>query len=460
MTKKLKILITILIVILFSNFFYRHVYKPFSVNKIGVKNLDFKVYYFASILIKERDNPYSSSKVRQKIENYFNIKTKPGISKNIATKYLYPIFFARVISPLASLNFSTASKIWIIVNVTFLFIAFLILFKIFDQKNKFINLLIIGIFLNFFHPIQGALSNGQVEIVIFLLFVMFLYYLKEKRYCLASIPVSLAAVIKIYPAIFILFFLIKRYYRTFISAVVLIFLLVVASSITNPLKDSQRLLKLQKFYFFNYVYKINDLHSLTKRKNVSLRGFLMRSFTKHKYSKALVVIDRKLLDIVYVLIGVHLFGLLCLIIKLKRAKQFNTMMMEFFGFLMLVLIFSQYNYSYHLIWTILPLLTLFNTSFPKKKYKSLLFLLLSFIFIGYNNYYVDENFRYLFKQTAIEYIFYSPKIIGQFILFFLILFNLFEVKFFSKGDKTKNYAGSNLSGWHLKKTFATNCQKT
>jgi alpha-1,2-mannosyltransferase len=65
-----------------------------------------------------------------------------------------------------------------------------------------------------FYPIISTLHNGQVNLIILALLVLTWFLLKDKKHpALVALPLALAIILKLYPAVFLLYFLIKKQYK-------------------------------------------------------------------------------------------------------------------------------------------------------------------------------------------------------------------------------------------------------
>ncbi len=164
---------------------------------------DFDTYYFAGGLVVNGENLYTHEAFRTEL-----------------SPYLYLPFFAILISPLTLLHIRVASVLWYALNVGALIGSLYISAKLIagDVKLKEVfytqPYLLKIISLAFIIAIWADnMSLAQVDFMIFFLIVLSLFAYDKKRPFLSGIILALASVIKIYPAYFLLYFVVKRRFK-------------------------------------------------------------------------------------------------------------------------------------------------------------------------------------------------------------------------------------------------------
>jgi hypothetical protein len=130
---------------------------------------------------------------------------------------LVPItpFSTLAVTPLAGFHPLTAKRIWLVFQILLLFPIALGLRGITGQPLRRIALVIFGC-----PPLHRNLLYGQFYVLLVALLVGACWAHQRKRSGLAGALVALATAIKLFPFIFCLYFLRKRQWRAFISAVV------------------------------------------------------------------------------------------------------------------------------------------------------------------------------------------------------------------------------------------------
>jgi len=152
----------------------------------GIK-LDFNTYYQNARLLIENQSIYSTK--------YTNIQTP---------------FTTLLFVPLAFLPMQEAAMIWTVISIVAYLGLGIILYKV--QEFKFTiewKILLLGISLCWY-PFLIHIAMGQINIVICLLIVAGWALLRKNQNILAGAMLGLAFIIKIFPAIFILYLIFRK----------------------------------------------------------------------------------------------------------------------------------------------------------------------------------------------------------------------------------------------------------
>jgi hypothetical protein len=174
-------------------------------------NTDFPNYYLTANLIHEH---YDTSRVYEWLW-FQRQKDHRGIDQRIVTMVPITPFSTLVVYPFASLPALAAKHCWLIANIGLLF-ATIWLVQLLTQLPWQSIALVAG--LSF--PLRVNFLLGQYYV--FLLFLLTLacwLYIHQKRF-LAGAMVGLGAALKIFPVVYLLYFLRKRDIRAFVGGVV------------------------------------------------------------------------------------------------------------------------------------------------------------------------------------------------------------------------------------------------
>ncbi|WP_066314448.1 glycosyltransferase family 87 protein [Bacillus sp. FJAT-29814] len=193
---------------------------------------DYYYFHYSFENVWENKQPewlYNCSKLQAEVKENYNTDLPPNAC------YLYPPHFAVFFSWLGLFSFNDAEYIWNLL-LSLLYIIGLLLFikLIFKEKNyKFIISLVVLLSLLHYPFVFDTLLSNSNRLIFFLVAVMiYLLYEREKDF-FAGIPLGLAIVFKVTPAIILVFYLIKGKVKlaigTFIS--ILICTLIVISTI-------------------------------------------------------------------------------------------------------------------------------------------------------------------------------------------------------------------------------------
>ncbi len=127
--------------------------------------------------------------------------------------YLYPPLLAQLLAPLvAAASYQTVWVIWFIVNTALLIATIALLSR--SVRGRWL-----WVITPLFLPVLEAYAVGQVTIILLVLFAGAWMAIKRDRRILAGILLALAAWLKVFPALVIVYFLWKRDWRVIGGAV-------------------------------------------------------------------------------------------------------------------------------------------------------------------------------------------------------------------------------------------------
>jgi hypothetical protein len=126
---------------------------------------------------------------------------------NATLRYLYPLPSIYLFVPFAYLSFDQARIVWAAICVAALLLTVLLITKILQQYGSRLSkleVLLIGIALFLFDPVEWNLVALNVNLLILLLITLFYYlFFVKKRAAGAGIVLGVAALIKIWPLVFV-----------------------------------------------------------------------------------------------------------------------------------------------------------------------------------------------------------------------------------------------------------------
>lgn len=168
-------------------------------------NTDFRNYYVAARLFREK-----SSMLRVYDFTWFQRqKDHQGVQQCIVGYVPDTLLSALPIVPFAGLSPLTAKRWWLVINVVFLAFSALVLTQITQLGWR--RVLII-IFLAV-EPISTSFLYGQMHLFVFLLLAGAAWCSERNRAATSGMCVALAAGLKLYPAVFLIFFIRKKQWR-------------------------------------------------------------------------------------------------------------------------------------------------------------------------------------------------------------------------------------------------------
>jgi len=237
------------------------------------KKTDDSSFYIASRGILSRTNIYD--------ENEFYSLGDELFGKSVEFwPYLYSPVLAELLVPLASKNYETFTVVWFILNLILGFACPVLTFYA-VRRNKNVNYLL-DIFLlclcvmSFIF--RYILKLGQVNFFVYLLIILSILFYRNKKSFLSSLMLAMAALIKSFPFIYLLYFLIIKDFK-YIKQFILSSFAIIFSSIL--IFGPEIWVKYLSFLTHNFISTEKTpfyLHYLGYQNNFSLHTILVQFF--------------------------------------------------------------------------------------------------------------------------------------------------------------------------------------
>lgn len=321
------------------------------------------------------------------LESYLRASRRLAAGENIYVDeifpYMYPPFLAFLLTPLIYVSIGAAKLFWYLGNIFFIFLSFILLYKLAEPEHGKRFLLTFMSLLFTLRFLGDSTHRGQVNILILLLCVLTLYFFSRKRLCWAALFLAIAIAIKLTTLLLIGFFLFKRKFRFCgLTAVCLVFVLLLPM-VSAGFNQNINALKQYPTVAAN-IYDHDKL-------NQSLHNAMFHLFhpikIKDNSDIHILKLDEALIKLLtYMLILVMtLFSAF----KLRGKKETSGMIfnIEFSIMITLMLLFSPVSRKDHFVTLLIPYFfyfySLLNPSFFKqirKKKLLLTCLLASFLF--------------------------------------------------------------------------------
>lgn len=305
---------------------------------------DFTVYYYSAQNILHGMNPY--------------IAHPPA--KDI---FLYPPFALFIFLPFSLCSISIAGKVFTVFSLVCLFLSFLILYKIHNiQFLSKTGLLLMGLtFLSF--PVRFTLGMGQINFLILVLIVYFLYYLQHKEKMKSSIFLGLTYAIKLFPFLLLVYLMIKKEWKVIFGTVMVLFItLLLSLGIVSP----QVLL--------HYLLQLPSLSNSwpTAYYNQAISGFISHI----GISKGSEVIR-------LILSGILLLVSFFALFKKKKKQTTNDLSIGYI--VTLSLLINPFSWQHHFAFLIIPFISMvIYMQQHKKSMLQYILLFISYILIAIN----------------------------------------------------------------------------
>ena len=322
---------------------------------------------------------------------------------------------------LNAMNFETAKLLMLGVNHFMIFVFIWLLFRKLLKLSYFDTVFIFGIVYIFsFSPLMATLRLGQVNIIV-INFLLLTWLGLKRRWHPASVGISLAfaTVLKLSPAIFFVYLLLKKRYKEMVWGLGILLLLIVFSFFILP----------QNVWgdWFTNVFSpgfgevIRGLNPASTS-NQGINGFISRSF---------LGLDKRIEPIFNnPVMGKFLAYLLTLVVSLpiiflayksgplnKSANEWDT---EFSLFLILMFLVSPLAWDHHLVFLMAPIIVAVSKLINiwndlENKWVWTLILVISVVAISYPFPYNLPVFRLGLRPLLISIKFYSVLVIWFFL---------------------------------------------
>lgn len=168
------------------------------------------LWYFRLLLLFEHDISDFNSSFFWFVDlrhSYYPAAQAIVVGDDIYTHYAYPPLSILLFIPLAYLSLGQAYTLWTVLNVLMLVATIVIISRILHHygarvSKTELSLIFVATFL--FYPVSITITLGQINILVLFLIALFYYYLFiHRKKTIASIFLSLATVIKVWPFILV-----------------------------------------------------------------------------------------------------------------------------------------------------------------------------------------------------------------------------------------------------------------
>lgn len=222
---------------------------------------DFNSFYLGSILYWERLDIYDT------YGTFKLMADQLGLSFSLGTGYSYPPLLAFLFYPYVDMTFEAASRNWVVLSLAG-YVGFCLM-MLWQIRHKSLGLIAVAtLYLVTFQPAYQTLVNGQSNILLLWAIWLYLHY-RDKLPPLSVLGVSLAAWLKVYPAIFWLRDLVALRFQEMRLALGINLLIVLL--LVLPVASLSQL----QTYVFDFLPAINGTPD-TYYSNQSMNGFFSR----------------------------------------------------------------------------------------------------------------------------------------------------------------------------------------
>jgi len=191
------------------------------------QHVDFPCFYVAATLaFEQRVSPYDYEVFSRQWE-----ETVTGFP----IRYTYPPPNLLMVYPLTLLPYQAAQTLFLILNLLFFLILIWLVFAIGQWPlGSLFGLFAIG-YMFAYYPVTSVLRSGQINLLVIVLLGLSWYlYKRGKSDILVAASLALAILLKTYPALFLLYYLLKRRMKIVLYALGIIALVSAATYLVLP----------------------------------------------------------------------------------------------------------------------------------------------------------------------------------------------------------------------------------
>ena len=278
---------------------------------------------------------------------------------------------------------------------------------------------ILFLFILAWPPFQANLAVGQTSILVTLLVIAGWYFFKINKERMSGILIALATMLKFYPGLLILYFLINKKYKAFWSSIISMGIILVLVFIVT------------RYDFFRFIFHImpaDATYSGADIGNLSINGFFAKLFLSVKAyydSGAFAASENYLFKDIFLLVAEG-----ALVLYSARSIRKNTYDNDigFSAFIIVSLLLSPICWNHYLTLLLLPLIVLIKQLIKKSTvYEVIIFLTALFLIsidtgsvyfqkaLTMAHAYISGNAMSLFYRLT----FFSASFYGMVLLLFL-----------------------------------------
>lgn len=329
----------------------------FIINVIPFNNgwdIDSPSFYTAARGIKEKINIYSEKEFQKLADSIFG-KTI------VVWPYIYPPLLAQIFIIFSTIHYENYFIFLLIINTILTFACLYLIYYLLDMKNKKTKIPIFFLF-SFIYiniPLNIAIDFGQINFLVLLFILISLAFDKKDKQFISSFFLVMAILIKIYPALFIIYYIFKKRYKYVFYSLINSLVIILTSSIIFGIHYWIEFLNItlksfiygeKPLYFFDFNAFLN---------NSSPQAFLTQFFLCFNISRKFVT---PALLILFALSLIIFWKKIKLFIKIEEQNFYSSVLLT------LTLILSSMTWQHHYMVLMFPIAYFFMLIIDSKKY--------------------------------------------------------------------------------------------
>jgi len=301
-------------------------------------------------------------------------------------EFKYSPLFALLFSSLTLFNKISALYVWTVFNILCLYAIFFILYKL--KQVSFVNfkdlLILICLFALTGRYIFNDFRLGQVNMFLCFLMVLAMYLEINKKFFLASVVLAFCLMVKFFPLLFALYFLLRRHFKLLAYTI-----LMVAIFLFLPAIYSGWDLNLKYLHDWFVLLKSTPATLLYSPRNNSLLSYFSWIFiARHEIGTIFdyLLIKRGLTAEVY-----YAWGISCLVLFTSffygaffvKEKDPKVRFLDYSCLFVCALLFNPLSYLNALVFLIIPYFFILRYLFYAQLNKKQAFISAFFIFLSF-----------------------------------------------------------------------------
>lgn len=272
---------------------------------------------------------------------------------NQGTPFNYPPTTVLFLIPLSFLSKPVAYYSWQFFSFGSLCLSLLLLIRLFTKKNQCFYFSIFLLLSLLYFPARFTLGMGQINLFILLFLTLFFFYSEKNKPFKAGLSLAVSLCLKLIPAIFLFYLLIKKKLKTLLFTFLSLLIIVL---LTGFLIGWQ--------YFNTYFLKVLPSLFSQEGKEVYYNQALSGVVARLSLSRSLASIFN---------LGGSVFLLVASFWAILKFKGKNQLF-NFSLFLPLALMINGFSWQHHFVW-LLPSFIILFFNLLNSSYKGLLFVL-------------------------------------------------------------------------------------
>jgi hypothetical protein len=314
---------------------------------------DFFINYTAAMVLAQGRNIYDVSSLRE--ASQLAEAPSPFFDfSSLFVTYITPPFHVILLVPFVPLGYEKARIAYLLLNNILLFssLAMVLRARSAASRSSVPQCLLALLLVFTFEPIYVSLKLGQVDFVILFLIATSFWAYKSGRDAIVGVCLALAAMIKLSPALLIVYFLWKREFSVFVSAVVTT---VLVGMLSWAIVGHEAVL------FFSTTLLPALLKGSAFFQNQSLNGLISRFFVDPRLYYSLEEFPSiRQARVLSGLASLALVGVGAFITRKRIDRNSLRFDLEFSLAMVTMLLVSSISWEHYFTWLLIPFLILLD----------------------------------------------------------------------------------------------------